>query len=81
MWRNMASIPTGLENAPIPDYARPKDFTHKLTEEELIALRKYHAGLLPDKQGRMVLKGLVDQIYKDICARGFFVCAAVRKPQ
>lgn len=70
---------TGLENAPIPDYARPKDFTHRLSDEELVALRKYAAGLLPDREGRLALKSLVERIYKDLQARGFYVCAAVER--
>lgn len=72
---------TGLENAPLPDYARPKNFTYKLTDEEMLALRKYAAGLLPDKPGRMALKSLIDKMYLDLCKRGFFVCAAVEKTQ
>ena len=70
---------TGLENAPLPDYARPKNFTHRLSDEELVALRKYAAGLLPDKAGRMALKNLIDAMSRDLQARGFFVCAAVNK--
>ena len=72
---------TGLENAPLPDYAQPRNFTHRLTDDEMQALRKYAAGMIPDKPGRMALKGLVDQMYLDLCKRGFFVCAAVQKAQ
>ena len=66
-------------DAPLADYARPKHFTHRLSDEELTALRKYAAGLLPDREGRMALKAFVSRVYSDLQARGFYVCAAVER--
>ena len=65
---------TGLENAPVPPWAQQKSVTYKLTEAEVGVLGKYSAGLIPDKDGRMVLKGLVDMMIRDLRQRGYFIC-------
>lgn len=75
------SEPAVQEQQSKPDYARPRSFTYRLTAEDLIVLRQYSQGILPDKAGRMALKALVRRLFSDVQQRGFFVCAHVEKLQ